>query len=129
MYSYLVIDKILKIKGVARKTAELFVSNITQFLTFLDEINMKKKLDFVLEKSQINTDHVLYKKSIVMSGFRDDDLEKKLNEVGANLTSSVSKNTFAVIVKDLNKVTGKVDKAKKNGVKIFDKEGFISEYF
>jgi NAD-dependent DNA ligase len=123
------VDKILKIKGVARKTAELFVSNITQFLTFLDEINMKKKLDFVLEKSQINTDHVLYKKSIVMSGFRDDDLEKKLNEVGANLTSSVSKNTFAVIVKDLNKVTGKVDKAKKNGVKIFDKEGFISEYF
>ena len=65
---------------------------------------MKKKLDFVLEKSEINTDHVLYKKSIVMSGFRDDYLEKKLNEVGANLTSSVSKNTFAVIVKDLNKV-------------------------
>lgn len=51
-----------------------------------------------------------------MSGFRD----KKLNEVGANLTSAVSKNTFAVIVKELTKITGKVEK----GIKIFDKEGF-----
>jgi NAD-dependent DNA ligase len=123
------VEKMIKIKGVARKTAELFVSNINEFLTFLDEINMTKKLEFVAEKSDINTGHVLYKKSIVMSGFRDDELNKKLNEVGANLTSAVSKNTFAVIVKDLTKITGKVEKAKEKGVKIFDKEGFISEYF
>jgi len=90
---------------------------------------MTNKLEFVAEKSDINTGHVLYKKSIVMSGFRDDELNKKLNEVGANLTSAVSKNTFAVIVKDLTKITGKVEKAKEKGVKIFDKEGFISEYF
>ena len=123
------VEKMIKIKGVARKTAELFVSNINEFLTFLDEINMKKKLEIVAEKSDINTGHVLYKKSIVMSGFRDDELDKKLNEVGANLTSAVSKNTFAVIVKDLTKITGKVEKAKEKGVKIFDKEGFINEYF
>ena len=123
------VEKMIKIKGVARKTAELFVSNINEFLTFLDEINMKKKLEFVTEKSDINTGHVLYKKSIVMSGFRDDELDKKLNEVGANLTSAVSKNTFAVIVKDLTKITGKVEKAKEKGIKIFDKEGFINEYF
>lgn len=59
-----------------------------------------------------------------MSGFRDDELDKKLNEVGANLTSAVSKNTFAVIVKELTKITGKVEKAKEKGIKIFDKEGF-----
>ena len=123
------VEKMIKIKGVARKTAELFVSNINEFLTFLDEINMKKKLEIVEKKLDINTGHVLYKKSIVMSGFRDDELNKKLNEVGANLTSAVSKNTFAVIVKDLTKITGKVEKAKEKGVKIFDKEGFINEYF
>uniref|UniRef100_A0A6C0BS01 DNA ligase (NAD(+)) n=1 Tax=viral metagenome TaxID=1070528 RepID=A0A6C0BS01_9ZZZZ len=123
------VEKMIKIKGVARKTAELFVSNINEFLTFLDEINMKKKLEIVEKKSDVNTGHVLYKKSIVMSGFRDDELNKKLNKVGANLTSAVSKNTFAVIVKDLTKITGKVEKAKEKGVKIFDKEGFINEYF
>ena len=52
-----------------------------------------------------------------MSGFRDDELDKKLNEVGANLTSAVSKNTFAVIVKDITKITGKVEKAKEKGIK------------
>ena len=63
-----------------------------------------------------------------MSGFRDDELDKKLNEVGANLTSAVSKNTFAVIVKDKEEETGKTTAAKEKNIPIYTIDEFKEKY-
>ena len=120
------IKKISEIKGMAIKTAEAFVAKIDDFLDFLMEIDMFYKLiDFEnkhknkdANAASINKEHPLYGKTIVMTGFRNKELEEKLKSLGANIGTSVSKNTFLVIAKDKDDETGKVLEAKKLGVNV-----------
>jgi NAD-dependent DNA ligase len=57
---------------------------------------------------------------MVLSSFRDNELKKKLeDEYGVRITTSVSKNTDYVIVKEMDIVpTGKIKKALEIGVKV-----------
>ena len=72
--------------------------------------------------------HPLFGKSIVMTGFRDKKIIEELPKFGAKLGSSVSKNTFVVLVKDKDETTGKVAEAKKLGVAIMTPEEFTGKY-
>jgi len=126
------IAKVVGVKGMARKTAELFVNNIPAFLEFMKECGLEAKIEsggpgpaLALE---MNTSHPLYKKSVVMTGFRDDALTTALKNVGAKLGTSVSKNTFAVLVKDKDEDTGKANDARKLDVPILTPEEFRVKY-
>lgn len=129
-----VVDKkkrIAAIKGMAVKTADLFVDSIPRFLTFLDECGLRGKLIKTGSTKKSNTkdeSHPLYKKSIVMTGSRDKILEQRLSDIGAVIGSSVSKNTFAVITDDLESDSSKVQNAKKLGVPLFIVQGFKDNY-
>jgi DNA ligase (NAD+) len=118
------IKKIAEIKGMAVKTAEAFVAKIDDFLDFLMETDMFYKLNTNKNKNkeedkiEVNIEHPLYGKTIVMTGFRNKELEEKLKSVGAKIGSSVSKNTHLVIAKDKDDETGKVLEAKKLGVNV-----------
>ena len=70
----------------------------------------------------------LYDKNIILTGFRDKELQNKLEEIGAKLGNSVSKNTFIVLVKDLDETTGKVDEAKKLNIPIMTIDEFKKKY-
>jgi NAD-dependent DNA ligase len=124
------IDKLSKVKGMAKKTAEAFVKQIPGFLIFLRECQLESKLTISEKQNEIVLDesHPLFKKSIVMSGTRDKDLEQKLKEVGANINTSVTSKTFAVITPDPNSDTGKVANAKKLNIKLFTPEKFKETY-
>jgi len=123
------ISKVAAIKGMAIKTAEAFVERISEFLQFLKDANLEKKLSQVsIEKSQVDQSHPLYNKTIVMTGFRDKELEDKLKLLGAKMGSSISKNTFVVLVKDLEEDTGKANDARKIGVPLMTPEGFSQKY-
>ena len=95
------IKKISEIKGLALKTAQAFVEKIPTFMEFMKEGDLMDKLGEKKEKmnNSINIHNPLYNKSIVMTGFRDKELEIKLKSLGAKLTSTVSKNTFVVLIK------------------------------
>jgi NAD-dependent DNA ligase/DNA polymerase/3'-5' exonuclease PolX len=124
--------RIAAIKGMAVKTADLFVESIPRFLAFLDECGLRGKLipsASAKKADEKDESHPLYKKSIVMTGSRDKILEKKLVEIGAVIGSSVSKNTFAVITDDLESDSSKVQNAKKLGVPLFIVQGFKDKYF
>jgi len=123
------IQKIIGVKGMAKKTAELFVGNIAPFLKFMKECGLEQLLQKVDQKAELDEGHPLYKKSIVMTGFRDENLAEALKSVGAKLGSSVSKNTFAVLVKDKDEDTGKANEARKLGVVLYTPEQFKSKYF
>jgi NAD-dependent DNA ligase len=75
------------------------------------------------------TSHVLYKKSVVMSGTRDKTLTDLLKNAGAILGSSVSKNTFAVVTDDKESTTGKVSTARQLSIPIFTPAEFTAAYF
>jgi len=121
--------KLSEIKGMASKTAKSFVENIPKFLGFLEECDFMSKISRKTHSPEkIDVSHPLYKKSVVMSGTRDKDLEKALSDAGASLGSSVSSKTFAVITPDVNSDTGKVAAAKKLEVPVFTPASFKEKY-
>ena len=124
------IAKITQIKGMAEKSAEAFVERIPDFIQFIKDAGLIKKLA-PEKKKEVDAGHPLFGKSIVMTGFRDADLQNILKEVGAKLGSSVSKNTFILLVKNSpeGEDTGKAAEARKLGIQIMTPEQFIKKYF
>ncbi len=124
------IAKIAKIKGMAIKSAEAFVEKIPHFIQFIKEAGLEKKLTEKdnEKKSLVDPSHPLYGKSIVLTGFRDDELQQKIKNVGAKVGSSVSKNTFVVLVKNIEEDTGKASEAKKLGIPLMTPDEFKNKY-
>ena len=121
------IEKVAQLDGFKDKTARLFVPYIPKFIKFLKDIKQTNKLTQVVVKN-VDKSHPLYNKKIVITGFRDKELQQKLDKIGVKLGTSVSKKTFAVLVKDLDDDTGKADKARKLGVKLMTPETFKKKY-
>ena len=124
------ITRLSNIKGMASKTAQVFVENIPRFLGFLEDCDLMSKIGDArpLLATTTNETHELFNKSIAMSGSRDKELEVWLKSVGANMSSSVSSNTFALITPELDGTSGKIASAKKHGVQIFTPASFRSKY-
>jgi len=121
------IEKIAQLDGFKDKTARLFVPYIPKFIKFLQDIAQTSKLTKMKVKN-IDKSHKLYNKKIVITGFRDKELQQKLDKIGVKLGTSVSKKTFLVLVNDLDDDTGKADKARKLGVNIMTPDSFKSKY-
>jgi NAD-dependent DNA ligase len=126
------VAKIAEIKGMATKSAEAFVERIPDFINFIKEAGLVKKLakgeETIGEKKQLDQSHPLFGKSIVMTGFRDAALQEALKNIGAKLGSSVSSKTFVVLVKDKEEDTGKANEARKLGVPLMTPQEFTSKY-
>ena len=124
------IEKILCIEGFALKTAQMFVPHITTFIQFLKDNNLTYKLDdFINSSNNTSNNNVLNNKKIVMSGFRNKDLEKLIVDSGGDVTNTVSKNTFILLVDSLNSTSSKVTKAKNLNVTIMTPFAFANKYF
>jgi len=121
------VSKIAAIKGMAIKTAEAFVERIQDFIQFIKEAGLVKKLAPV-EKKVIDESHPLFGKSIVMTGFRDAEIQEAIKNFGAKLGSSVSSKTFIVLVKDKEEDTGKANDARKLGITLMTPEEFKKKY-
>lgn len=115
------------IKGLASKTAEAFVERIPDFVQFMHACSLSAKLSAMVSalEPSITSDHPLFGKSVVLTGFRDDALQSSLKSVGAKVASSVSSKTFAVIVKQEGiEETGKVMDAKKLNIPVMTLQQF-----
>ena len=124
------LTKLIAIRGIENKSAESFLSHIEEFIAFIKECELEYKL-YEISKSvekKYDEGHPLFGKSILMTGFRDTELETKIINVGGKIVSSVSKNTFAVLIKNTQETSLKVDKANELGVAILSREDFIKQY-
>jgi NAD-dependent DNA ligase len=129
------IKKISEIKGMALKTAEAFVAKIDDFEDFLMETDLFYKLiEFEKinnngnKKQEIDINNPLYGKTIVMTGFRDDVLEKNLKQFGTKISSNVSKNTSMVVAKDKNDDSSKILEANKLGIQVLSLDEFKTKF-
>lgn len=124
------VERLASIKGMATKTAQAFVERIPDFLQFMKDAGLVNRLQIVKkDQPSLDQSHPLYGKIIVMTGFRDAELQDALKNVGAKLGSSVSKNTFAVLVKNMDEDTGKAGDARKLGIPLMTPSAFKLEYF
>jgi NAD-dependent DNA ligase len=121
---------ITNVPGMAKTTAVKFVDNIEEFLEFMKQAKLTDKLQYTPPPvAAAATSHPLYQKKYVITGFRDKDLIAQLDAVGAEQATSVSKNTFVVIVKDLSETTGKVEEARKLNIPIMTSIMVIEKFF
>jgi len=113
------LEKIMDIDGFDTVTATKFVNNFKDYIKFHKLIKkyIKIKKVKVIKKSIDMT--------VVMSGFRDKDLEQKVTDLGGKVTGSVSKNTSYLVVTDTEGTSSKMKKAEKLKVKIISKDDFV----
>lgn len=121
--------KILTVKGFSTISADAFVKGFTNAVEFLDTMKKYVKINEKCEQLDKNYETFLTDKIVVFSGFRDNELELKVKEMGGNVSSSVSKKTFMVIAKDIGKISGKLEDAKKLGVTIEQLDNFKRKIF
>jgi len=117
-------DKLIELDGWEEKTSETLVTNMDEFIKFYNKI----KSFITIEKKKTVKKTKLTGLTIVMSGFRDAEVQEKLEGMGVKISSSVSKNTDYLVVKNQDTIdegTGKVEKAKEAGVKIITKDQLI----
>ena len=121
-------DELLNIDGFGNILADLFLENYDKFMKFYNEIGEEIDLTrfeniIKKEKGEIFKDQV-----IVMTGFRDRELEQKIIDNGGEVTTAVSKNTTLVICNNLEDTSKKLEKAKELGIKIITLKNFKELY-
>lgn len=122
------VKKVLSIKGMASKSANLFVDNIEPFVDFMKEANLEDKLYSASKKTPADISGEFYQKKVVMTGFRDKEILDFLKKQGADIMATVSKNTALVIVKSEDDMTGKAEMAASLNIPIITKDVFIEKY-
>jgi len=132
---YIVVDKqktlaltsmdIEKIKGMAKLSAQQFVGKLPQYMTFYEELNIKCGTN--TPKVGENVRGYFKDKTVVFSGFRNQDWEKAVEGMGGKITTTISKNTDYLVVKDKTIVTSKTKKATELNVIILSSQEFVEK--
>ena len=85
-------------------------------------------MDLSVDDSSIKS-HELYNKQIVLTNFRDKEVIETIKKYGGVLTNSVTKNTFAVIVKEtIEEETTKTKMARNLNIPILTKTMFEEKF-
>tara|TARA_Y100000591_G_C21848092_1_gene709905 strand:+ start:727 stop:4128 length:3402 start_codon:yes stop_codon:yes gene_type:complete len=119
---------LLAIDGMAKKSAEKFLLHAPIFVEWATSAGLESRLTYTVKPKSGDTGHELFGKKWVMTGFRDKELIEKLEKVGAEQQSAVSKKTFMVIVKDKDEDTGKAEQARRLGVQVLTPEEVKDKY-
>ena len=142
-------DRINEIEGFSDKSTEAFIDGLNNFKEFINEFNDnqdKIQLNYtvykpkvkVIKKNQINSDNKTVNKSsdkftykkVVMTGFRDKEMQEFIESKGASVASAVSGKTDLVIVSSLDAVqdNSKYKKAVELKIPIMSKGEFMNKF-
>jgi DNA ligase (NAD+) len=105
--------------------------SLFMFFNDIENINMLLKLEELgvnLAGTFINIDGILSNQIIVFSGFRDADLEQKIESLGGSIANSLSKKTTILVMKEIGTGSSKESKAKTYGTLVYDLDSF-KEYY
>lgn len=121
------IEQFLALDDVGPKLAQA----LCDFFQKTENVNLLLNLESLglnLRGVEINTAGALYGKQIVFTGFRNADLEKKIEELGGELGNSLSKKTSILIMKEKGSGSTKEKKAIDYGVDVMTIEEFEAKY-
>jgi NAD-dependent DNA ligase len=121
-----IIEEIAKIEGYSDIMARRVAENLPYAEKFYEA--MKKYAIFESTKKATTSPKKgatnLAGTKIVMSGFRDKDLEEFIKEKGGKVVSAVSGAVTAVVASDKNSDTGKPEKAREMGIPVYGREEY-----
>lgn len=135
------IQLLKEINGFGDESAKGFVLYIDKFLAFLTDCGLTDKLHKSKQspaslkqssaslKNEMNTTtHILTGKHIVMTKVRDEAIINLLKQIGGVLDDNITKNTFVLITRSQDDVSGKTQKAAKLGIPIMTPDEFKQKY-
>lgn len=114
------IKQVESFDGFDTKTATAFVNGLEDAELFANELG----LSFVTETKTSELSHL----NVVFTGFRDKELQDKLEKMGAKVGSSVSKKTTHLLTAEPNSTSTKAKKAREIGVKTLSVDEFKDEF-
>lgn len=109
---------IVALNGFDDKTAKKISFGLSKIKTFIDSNS-----DYITIIKDQKTDE-LKDVSVVFTGFRDSELEEKVENMGGKLSSGVSRKTTYLVAADPDSTSGKAAKAKELGVKVLSIDAF-----
>ena len=122
------LEEMIAIPGIAEITALQFINKISEFWEFIKENDLEKYIVVkILAPKKISEKYkaLFENKTYVFTGFRNEELKKLITESGGKVSESVSKKTYAVIVKDdEGKSSSKAQKALELGINLYTIEEF-----
>ena len=123
------VERLIEIEGFSDKTAEAFVENIPEFQKFLEEHPLLKPRiikKIIRKKTGGSSEDLKFKGQVfVLSGTRDAKAIEYIEKNGGVIGDTINKKTTTLIVKSLEKKTGKIAKAEALGINIVTLYGFI----
>lgn len=121
------LDEVKKIKGAGEETAKAFLAGLPSFYEFSNTIGMPcKPVAKPRPASPKSSRHepTLQGKTFVFTGFRNTQWEKRVEELGGKIGSSVSSKTTHVVAANPEDASGKLQKARDLGIPILSREEF-----
>lgn len=115
--------RINEVKGFSDKTTNNIIDNLPWAIKFVEKMK-----PFISIKIARNLSNDLKGMIFVFSGFRDKKLEEEIINRGGKVSTSVSSNTTCVIANDLDKITGKIQKALDLNIDLYEKENFLLKF-
>ena len=112
--------KITAVDGFEEKTALKIINGMGDFDAFMEECG--DSIIFAADKDTSNGS--LVGEKIVFTGFRDKELTAQTEDAGATMQSGVSSKTTILVAKNPNSNSGKMKKARANGVRILGIDEF-----
>jgi DNA ligase (NAD+) len=114
----LVSHDITTFNGFDDKTAMKIAYALPKIKSFID-----RNADYIKIIEEKKTDE-LKDISVVFTGFRDNELQEKVEKMGGKVGSGVSKKTTYLVAADPGSSSGKAGKAKELGVKVLSIDEF-----
>ena len=109
-------EKLLSIAGIQKKTAGMFIKNLKVFSEYWKRVvHQYPHLKKVIKQSSKSVDKSLPLSNyrFLLTGFRDDQIIKEIEEMGGIIENGWKKNINVLIRKDSNYTNSKIDKANK----------------
>ena len=134
---YITIDLIQKCEGYSAITSKKFINGLKLFKLFLNENDFLKIKTTITTSKRTNTNtntkspRTIKNKNlfkdvfIVFTGFRDTELEEKIETMGGKLQSNINSKTNLVVAKDINISSSKVKKALEMNITLVNYETLL----
>lgn len=121
------IKELSQIEGVGESSAKAFIDGWARYNAMLKFDFMEFPYTVVLVSKKEPVKPAENQLVVCMTGFRDKELEKRLEEQGHRVVSGVTRDCNVLVVADPNSQSSKSQKAREKGIRIVDRETFSKE--
>lgn len=118
-----VTERVGQVRGF-KATARRFAEGLKLFRPWIKTLPIK----FVKAKQIELEGNKMEGQSVCFTGFRSSELEFKIRQQGGKIATGVTGNTTILVTDDPNSTTGKAQKARQLGIKIYTPDQFTKRY-